>query len=634
MTRHRLLRVSALLLILCCLAGKVASFGAESNPEAKTPRPKTVEELPKVIQAILTENHVPGAGIALVAKDHIIWAGGVGKADLAANKDVTADTMFRVGSVSKSFVALALLKLQEEGKIDLNARLKDIAPEIEVHNPWEPTNPVRVVNLLEHTAGFDDMHFNEVYNVQDPPDISLQEVFTRFPKPQYVRWPPSTRMAYSNPGYALAGFVIEKATGRPFEDYVQENILTPLGMTRSSFRLTPATRELLSQGYEGNPPHPVPYRNIYLRPAGNLLSSPAEMARFVQMMLNRGKLGDRQLVRVEAISRMEEPQTTLAARAGLKNGYGLGNYASLNHTVKEHGHDGGIGGFVSTYRYLPNQGLGYVVLINSSSPGKAQRNIVDLVFNYLTSGLPTAQQPPAKLSEAELSNFVGYYQPASPRNQLFAFLDELLGGQKLFVENGALYQKGVFAKRQALIPVSTTQVRLEKEPEAGGILCTTEDGTKVLAGGSFYNERVSPWWPGTRLAFILTSLVLMLSSPLFALIWIPRKVFGRMKGVKHLQVRAVPLLAVLSLVGAFFSFLRAVSGGNPGARDLASVSFCIGTWTFAFLSAWGWFLALRAFSLEMNRVVRIHSLLVAIACCGIAAYLAYWHIIGLQLWAW
>src|SRR6202140_3050737 len=187
--------------------------------------PKTLEELQKAIKNDLEKHHVPAAGVALVSRGELLWCGGIGEADVASKRPVTCDTEFRVGSISKTFVALALLKLQEEGKINLEARLHDVAPEIPFKNRWEPTHPVRIVNLLEHTAGFDDMEFSEVYNLRDRYDFPLLEVFKRFRKPQAARWPPGTRMSYSNPGNAIAGYLIEKVTGMPFDQYSRETFL-------------------------------------------------------------------------------------------------------------------------------------------------------------------------------------------------------------------------------------------------------------------------------------------------------------------------------------------------------------------------------------------------------------------------
>src|SRR5271169_3540260 len=133
-----------------------ACSGDSKTASAPPPVLANVDELKSAVAAILKKNNVPGAGIALVTKDQVVWTGGVGKADLAANRDVTADTMFRVGSITKGFVALSALQLAERGKLSLDEKVADVAPEIPVVNPWEATNPVTLANLLEHTAGTSD----------------------------------------------------------------------------------------------------------------------------------------------------------------------------------------------------------------------------------------------------------------------------------------------------------------------------------------------------------------------------------------------------------------------------------------------------------------------------------------------
>src|SRR2546422_6143520 len=213
------------------------------------PHPKTLQELQQAMKDVLDKEHVPGAGVALVANGEVLWCGGIGEADIAAKRAVSCDTEFRVGSISKTFVALSLLKLQEEGKINLYARLQDVAPEIPFKNRWETTHPVRIVNLLEHTAGFDDMEPSEVYNVHDRYDFPLLEVFKRFMKPQTARWPPGTRMSYSNPGNAIAGYLIEKVSGKPFDQYIREAFLRPLGMERADYPFTDANKPLLAAAY-------------------------------------------------------------------------------------------------------------------------------------------------------------------------------------------------------------------------------------------------------------------------------------------------------------------------------------------------------------------------------------------------
>src|SRR5205823_13436981 len=264
-------RIFLPIIVSCFLAcGLAISAAPQTEPEKEgLPHPKTLEELQQAMRDVVEKNHLTGAGVALVSHGQLLWCGGIGKADLAANRDVTCDTEFRAGSISKTFVALALLKLEEEGRINLYARLQDVAPEIPLKNRWASSNPVRIVNLLEHTAGFDDMEFSEVYNRHDRPDYPLLDVFKHFQEPQNVRWPPGTRFSYSNPGYGIVGYLIERVTAQPFDAYIQKNILAPLEITVGDFRLTDANRAALAQGYEGNPPRAVPYKNIYLRPAGD-----------------------------------------------------------------------------------------------------------------------------------------------------------------------------------------------------------------------------------------------------------------------------------------------------------------------------------------------------------------------------
>src|ERR1700704_6127249 len=251
---------------------------ATARQKDDQPHPKTLQELQQAMKDVLNKEHVPGAGVALVANGEVLWCGGIGEAAMATKRAAGCDTEFRVGSISKTLVALALLKLQEEGKINLYARLQDVAPEIAFKNRWEATHPVRIVNLLEHTAGFDDMEPSEVYNVRDRYDFPLLDVFNRFREPQTVRWPPGTRMSYSNPGNAIAGYLIEKATGKPFDQFIRETLLRPLGMERADYPFTDRNRALLATAYEGNPPRASGYPFIYLRPAGDLKASAGERA--------------------------------------------------------------------------------------------------------------------------------------------------------------------------------------------------------------------------------------------------------------------------------------------------------------------------------------------------------------------
>jgi CubicO group peptidase (beta-lactamase class C family) len=613
---------------------------AQQPPDKKDelPHPKSLEQLQSAMKSVLEKEKVPGAGIALVSNGSLLWCGGIGTADKAANRDVTCDTEFRVGSISKTFVALALLKLEEEGRINLQANLKDVAPEVPLQNRWESTNPVRIVNLLEHTAGFDDMMFREVYNTADSPTIPILQVLERFTEPQIARWPPSTRMSYANPGYGAAGYLVEKTSGQPWTTYIRQAILTPLGIATGDFDLTASNRALLSQGHQarsGQVPEPVKYKEIYLRPAGDMKASPGELAKLVQFFLRRGLAGNKPLLKPETIARMEYPQTPLSARNGLRLGYGLANYADVEGGVVTHGHDGGIDGFISTYRYMPEQNWGYVVLLNSDSSGKALQDLNKLANDFLSKDFSKPQQPAISLSQDELEKLAGFYLPGAPRNQLFSFLDEVAGGIRIRAVNGQLTHSGILGPPKPLVAVGKNLFRGEKDPEATltffgdnrGKMCFTSLGDN----GTAYAERASPIWPYFRIGALALSALLLVSSVLYAVVWMLLWPFRRLKNVKHFAVRIVPFLAVLALAASIFGALKSID--QLGEFSFWSVLFFAGTIMFALLSLYGLWLALRVPRSEIHPAVRIHSLLVSLAACTLAIFLASWHLIALRFWA-
>jgi CubicO group peptidase (beta-lactamase class C family) len=626
---------AAIALLLFAPLAVCPSRGAAQQKE-DLPHPKTVEEFKKAIKEVLDKERVPGAGVALIANGELLWCGGIGKADLAANRDVTCDTEFRVGSISKTFVALALLKLQEEGRINLYARLQDVAPEIPVKNKWEAAHPVRVVNLLEHTAGFDDMEFSEVYNLHDRYDFPLLEVFKKFRKPQIARWPPGTRMSYSNPGNAVAGYLIEKVSGQPFDQYIRNTFLRPMGMEKADYPSNDANKPLLATAYDGDPPKAVGYPFIYLRPAGDLKSSPGELAKLVQFLLRRGKAGDAQLVKPESILRMETPETTTAAKNGLRLGYGLANYSSVEGGLVTHGHNGGIDGFFSSYRYMPEQNWGYVILLNSARSGRALTETNQLAIDFLSKDFPKPQQAAIQPVASDLEKLTGFYAPRAPRNQMFAFLDDLTGGTRIRVMNGRLTRSGLFGPPESLVCVGRNLFRGEKEPEATTIFFTNESGGMALAGNGLngipYSEHSYLAMPFLRIAILTLCVFLMLTSLPFALAWIVRKLLGAMREVRHLPVRVVPLLATLAFLIVPACFLQ-LKGPQIGTFNIWTAGVFLGTLLFPILSVIGFVLVFRVPKGEIHRGVRIHSLLVSSACCVLTGFLWSWHLLVLRFWA-
>ena len=611
------------------------------QPSAKKdelPHPKTLGEFQSAAKKILDAEHVPGAALALVSGGQVLWCGGIGKADLSQNRDVTCDTEFRVGSISKTFVSLALLKLEEEGRINLQSRLQDVAPEVPFHNPWEATNPVRITNILEHTAGFDDMALREVYNTHDSPSISMLEVLQKFPKPQDVRWPPSTRFSYSNPDYGIAGFLVEKISGQPWTSYIRSSILAPLDISPGDFDLTPQNRALLAQGYQrpdGKSVQPVAYKEIYLRPAGDMHASPAELARLVQFFLRRGATSEKQLLKPETIARMEYPQTPLSARSGIRLGYGLANYTEVTGGVVTHGHDGGIDGFISSYRYMPEQNWGYVVLLNGDFSGKALHDLNALAIDFLSKDFPKPQPAAFQISAADLEKFTGFYAARAPRNQLFAFMSDLFDAKRVRIRNNQLAISGMFDAPKPVIPAGKNLFRNDKDPEATIAFFPNAQGQMCLVSsgepGIGYSERINPVWPYVRLGLLALCALILATSLLHGIVWVLLWLLRKLNDVKHLRVRAVPFFAVIALVVSFFCAGKSLD--TLGAFGVWSLLFFLGTIAFAALSILGLYFAVSVPRAEIHPAIRIHGLLVSLSCCLLTIFLASWHLLALPLWA-
>jgi CubicO group peptidase (beta-lactamase class C family) len=599
-----------------------------------------LEELELAIEATLGKTGTPGAGIALVSRDEVLWVGGIGIADRATGRTVDADTVFRVGSISKSFVSLAALRLQEHGRLSLQDKVRELVPEIEFANPWEEKNPVRLVHLLEHTAGFDDWHLGE--SAHGDPSLSLRDALDYHPHSRAVRWKPGTHFSYSNSGPAVAAYAIQKVTGQPYEDFIQENFFDKLQMATASFFLTNGIERNFAQGYKSDGVTPAPYGRVIMRPSGAINASSREMANFVQFLLNRGSFRGLTLLLSHSIQRMESPYTTLAARAGIRTGYALGSYTLSENGFLFHGHDGVIGGYLATYGYLPGEGLGYFYAINSSN-GSAFSRIGKLVRAYLTRDLqPPTMPASAHLPPAHLQSLTGYYELITPRAELTRFYTRLADILRVTSENKRLRVTPLFRERRELIPVTDQQFRGMEDSLATSVFLEDlsgemifQDSESVVSGGSY--RRVSPAFVWFQWVLAVTVLGLMTSSVSFALFWAFAKLYGKLCRVKYLSVRVLPLVAVLSLATAFTLLLLSLDGSEFvwrfGRLTAWSLGYCLFSLLFAVTAVAGLVQAVRAPSAEVQPSVRIHSILVSLANAVALVYLAYWGTIGLRFWA-
>jgi CubicO group peptidase (beta-lactamase class C family) len=591
------------------------------------PFPRTVEEFRNAVRAVLSDTGVPGAGLALVRSSGVEWAGGVGVADRSSNAPVTADTHFRGGSISKTFVASAMVQLYLDGDVDLDTPVLEIAPELQIDNAWEPSDPVRVIHLLQHTAGFDDMHFNEIYSHPNTPELPLDAVLKLNPASRVVRWRPGTRMSYSNPGYAIAGYLIEKITGEKYEDRIAERIFKPSGMPTSSFYLTKNDESSLAKGYRDRTGPAVPYSPIYLRPAGNLHTSALELGNFVHVLLNWGETESDLVIDPEYLSNMEHPRTTLASDAGLRSGYGSGIASSSIEGYPMLGHGGGIAGFVSSYAYSTSRDVGFVVMLNATHSAEALRRISQLAVRYLKADIDVPPKPQAAVAEATLRSHEGYYHGANPRNQAAAFLEWLLSGETISVKGDRLSADPVFGPPRDLIPVSETLFRFDTDPEATRVFTKDAAGVPILAGGSTYEERRTRWQIDVIRWAVLLSAALVVTPLAVMLLWILR---SRHAGFWWL--RCFLLLCAVAFVLPVIGVLN-VNDLLLGTRNVWTSAMFAGTVLMPAAAILSLLFTIDAWRNAAGRAFRVYALGVSIAALVISGYLSSWGMIGFMPWS-
>ncbi len=611
-------------------------LGAGRDARAKqTAAPDSFAELEDRIAQVLEETHTPGLGIAIVSRDKVQWVAGIGTADVASGRSATPETLWRVGSTSKGFVSLAVLKLQEEGRLSLDDPVREHAPEIEFANPWDETDPVRLVHLLEHTSGFDDVHLADYAN-SDPKPLSLREALDSHPDSRVARWRPGTRFSYCNSGPGLAAYSVEKVTGERFEEYVQESFFDPLGMSGATYLLTPEVERRGATLYKPDGVTPFPYKHIVLRPSGALNASARDLASYLRFYLQRGGFEGRRLVSAESIARMERGASSSAARVGLESVYGLSNYPSPHGGFVFHGHDGGMEGGLAQLAYLPEHGVGYAFAINGAN-GAAFGRISKLVRDFLVRDLPEPALPsPATAPGQPVSAYAGYYEPASPRMAKAQFAERILGLTRLTIDGHGLRLEQLL-DGGASEYVAVTD-RLARRPDQSlttlALLPVDAEDTFIVVEGQTL-RRIGGWLAWGQVGLLFIAAGLFASSLVFALVWVPRYLLGRLRGGPHIGVRFWPLVSTLSLIG-FAALL--VGGSNDPVQRLGRVTaYSVGQMSLSVALAgtafWGLLVVIRAARAPINRGAWWHSLLVAIACSSVALYLLYWGMIGLRSWS-
>jgi CubicO group peptidase (beta-lactamase class C family) len=611
----------------------VCGFADDKKDEPKPAQ--SITELRQQIETILKDTHTPGVSVAIVHRDGPDWVAGVGKADVASGRDATDETLFRIGSTSKAFASMAILLLADQGKLSLDDPVRKLTPEVWFENRWEASDPVRVVNLLEHTTGWDDMHLREY--AKDAPGMSSKEALDYDHHSRISRWPPGTRTAYCNSGPAVAAYIVEKVSGQKFEDFVEQNLFLPIGMkTATYFKPTSGKGTTL---YHGDGKTAYAYWNIIFRPAGSINASAQDMAAYVQFYLNRGMVNGAQVVPAADIERMENPKSGWAAKEGLRSGYGLSNYWSIENGFVYHGHNGGVEGGLTELSYMPDYGVGYFFSINSGS-GEAFGRISKAIRNYITLKLQKPTVPATAALPANAGEYAGWYEPDSPRTSLTAFIEHLAGLSRVRMENGKLLITNLGGEDETFIPVEGMQFRYVPKKDAPepvatlALLQPKPEGRFIQAGAGTTMKQIGMWQAMSEIVLTVFVVLALVSVVIYAPFWI---LAGLMKGRRRPVERGMriwPLVAVLSLIAAVVIVMLCSADfiARMGNMTGWSVGFLLATILFAAAAVLSAVALWRAPEQGVRLAVRRYSAMVTAALLIATLYLAYWGIIGLRTW--
>jgi CubicO group peptidase (beta-lactamase class C family) len=303
--------------------------------------------------------HIPGVTFIFVQGERVMYASGYGYANLETATSINADSsVVRIGSVSKPFVATAVLQLVEQGKLDLDSDINQYLTAFQLESAFP--EPVTLAHLLTHTGGFLDPPY---FTYIDPQKVQPLGSFLAVNMPSPAS-PPGDDFNYSNYGYALAALIVEEVSSTPFDQYVEQNIFSPLEMTQSSYLLDPPLPEHMVTGYQYRDgeqiPQPVDYDDDY--PGGSIISTAGDMSHFILAHLGDGCYQGACILKLTTLAEMHQRQADTSYE---------GQYVTFGFTEgiiddqRLLGHAGAIRGFGSSLDLLPEHNAGYFFSFNA-----------------------------------------------------------------------------------------------------------------------------------------------------------------------------------------------------------------------------------------------------------------------------
>jgi CubicO group peptidase (beta-lactamase class C family) len=370
--------------LLILLFAVTSSFGQDKQIEKKLDNLLTNQFKP-------TE---PGCEVLVSMHGEIIYKKAFGSADLQLNVPLKPDMVFNLASITKQFTAVAILQLAEQGKISLQDSLQNFIPDF-------PSKgfTITIENLLTHTSGIRDyMQINYPNLYMERWDFSPKQLIDSF-KNYSLEFEPGTKFSYSNSGYYLLGYIIEKVSGKRYQSYIQDNLLNPLELTHTYFD---SANIIIPNRVNGYSKDGISFQNAeYWSPTieyatGGLISNVADLFKWHQGLYSYKILKKETLEKAFASYHLKD---------GKSAGYGYGWFLRISNSIKSIEHEGGMPGFLTNEIYYPTEDVFIAIFCNNESI-----SINDLSVNIAQITLGKSLQEHVKVDPKDLERFVGVYK--------------------------------------------------------------------------------------------------------------------------------------------------------------------------------------------------------------------------------
>jgi CubicO group peptidase (beta-lactamase class C family) len=523
---------------------------------------------------------IAGAVVVIVKDGQVLLQKGYGYADVAARKPVDPElTLFRPGSVSKLFTWTAVMQMVEQGKLDLDA---DVNKYLDYEIPARDGQPITLRNIMTHTAGFEEQikGLMGVEKLQRPLDEHLKDWV-----PNRI-FPAGTTPAYSNYATALAGYIVARASGMSFDDYIDQHIFAPLGMRQSTFRqpLPESLASHMSKGYPVASQPDKPFEIVGPAPAGSLSAAGADMARFMIAHLQKGAYGEQRILQQATAEQMHGTSLTILPRVRRML---LGFYEENSNGRRIIAHAGDTQWFHSDLHLYMDDGVGLFFSVNSAGKEGAAGRIRTALFELFTDRYlpgPTLDGKVEPETAAEHARMMaGTYEVSRRMQSSFFRLLGLAGGIKVAAtEDGTISVP--MARNMAGVPMKWREIEPFVWREVDGktlLAADVQDGRVVRftfgMGAPFMMfERtpasISPTWLlPTLIAGVIALLLTSLAWPVSALVrrhyGVPYRLAGR-DAETHRRIRIAASVVVVVLIAWLVTIAQMMGNFNLLAPGL------------------------------------------------------------------